>query len=66
MDAENDMEKVRIVVNVTRSALDCVDHLVALGVYLNRQTVIRAGIRKVLKENKLPPFYPLVPEEAST
>ena len=60
MDVENEMSegKVRVVVNFTKASLDCIDHLVRQGVYMNRQTVIRDGVRLLLTTRKVPPFYP--------
>ena len=68
MTVENEMseKKIRVVVNFTPACLDCIDLLVRQGVYMNRQTVIRDGVRLLLTKRKLPPFYLPEPKEEST
>lgn len=59
------MSKVRVVVNFTPACLDGIDHLVRQGVYMNRQTVIRDGVRILLTARKVPPFNLPEPKEDS-
>jgi len=53
--------KRRFSVTFTGPYIDALDLLVKTGLYINHQAAIRAGVRLVLKEHKIP----LTPEEGS-
>lgn len=43
-------QKIRVVVNFTQTHLDGIDRLVNQGHYMNRQTLIRDAVRRILWE----------------
>ena len=57
VESEASQEKIRIVVNLTTTTINCIDLLVRQGVYMSRQDVIRDSIRCRLESRKIPPFF---------
>lgn len=51
------VEKERLSLWLTKRYLDALDHLVKEGIYLERQTAIRAALRLLFKSHGIPPFY---------
>lgn len=59
MDVEPEVSEerlIRVVTNFPQGCVDAIDRLVAQGVYINRQDLIRDGTRKILTSRGAPPF----------
>lgn len=52
------MENKRLSITVTEPCLRGIDHLVGVGVFVDRQAVIRDAIRLLLRDWRVSPFYP--------
>ncbi len=52
------MENKRVSITVTEPCLRGIDHLVGIGVFIDRQAVIREAIRLLLRDWRITPFYP--------
>ena len=51
-------EKTRISVTLTKAYLDRVSHLMLEGIYLDRVSVIMAGLRLLFKSHGIPLSHP--------
>lgn len=49
-------EKERIFLTLTRPYLDALDHLVEEGIYMEKQTAMRAALRLLFRSHGIPPF----------
>ena len=52
------MEKERVSITLMKAYLDGMDLLVMKGIYLERQSVIRAALRLLMRKHRIPPFHP--------
>ena len=50
------VEKKRINITLSRPYLDALNLLVEKGIYLERQVVIRAALRRLFNSHRIPPF----------
>ncbi len=48
----------RLGITVTESCLNGIDHLVMTGIFIDRQTAFRDALRLLLRDWRVPPFYP--------
>lgn len=59
-DQREKVEKIRLSLTLTRAYVDALDRLVDVGLYVDRQTVIRAALRLFFRNHGLEAFQ--VPE----
>lgn len=55
-------DKIRISLTLVKANVETLDQLVEDGIYMSRQTAIRAGMRLLFRHHKLEPFTARLPE----